>query len=74
MFPNPCTDYIRIQLNDAENWNVQIFDALMKRITPDVTMNNNNTKQINVTQLSAGMYTVVLSKGNESVTKNFVKD
>ena len=75
LFPNPCTDYIRIQLNDAENWNVQIFDAQMKRITTDDCMNNNNnTKVINVNELSAGMYTVVLSKGNKSVTKNFLKD
>ena len=62
LFPNPCTDYIRIQLNDVENWNVQIFDTQMKRIVPDVTMNHNNTKEINVTQLSVGMYTVILSK------------
>ena len=74
LFPNPCTDYIRIQLNDVENWNVQIFDTQMKRIVPDVTMNHNNTKEINVTQISVGIYTVVLSKENESITKHFVKN
>tara|TARA_B100001115_G_C15802422_1_gene396952 strand:- start:546 stop:1349 length:804 start_codon:yes stop_codon:yes gene_type:complete len=74
LFPNPCNDYLRIQLNDVENWNVQIFDTQMKRIAPYVTMNHNNFKEINVTELSAGIYTVVLSKGSDSITRQFVKN
>ncbi|MCB0452883.1 MAG: T9SS type A sorting domain-containing protein, partial [Aequorivita sp.] len=68
LYPNPASS--TINLKNAENANVQVFDVLGKLI-----LSQNNIAvdaQINVSQLQAGTYFMKISKDNLITTKKFV--
>ena len=68
LYPNPASS--TINLKNAENANVQVFDVLGKLI-----LSQNNIAvdaQINVSQLQAGTYFMKISKDNLITTKRFL--
>jgi len=68
LYPNPASS--TINLKNAENANVQVFDVLGKLI-----LSQNNIAvdaQINVSQFQAGTYFMKISKDNLVTTKKFV--
>ena len=72
LYPNPASDYIRIQLTDmqSEIASVKIYDY-QGRMVSDVKIQEN---QIGIQSLSAGNYMMVLQNSNgEKFSQKFVK-
>jgi hypothetical protein len=58
IFPNPTSDYITIQIQQSDGYNVQIFNTLgieIKNLIP-VLYTNNEGERIDVSSLPAGVY------------------
>ncbi len=68
LFPNPASSTINVA--NAENADIQIFDILGKLIHSQNNISMN--AQINVSQLQAGTYFMKISKDNQVATKKFV--
>lgn len=68
LYPNPATS--TINLKNAENANIQIFDLLGKMIFSmgDISMD----QQIDVANLQTGTYFMKISKDNNITTKRFL--
>ncbi len=72
--PNPVTSILNIQLSkNIVDGNVTIFDILGKQILVK-RLNQNNLTQVNVSNLSKGMYLVKVSSRNNTQTKRFIKE
>ena len=72
--PNPVNSILNIQLSkNIVDGNVTIFDILGKQILVK-RLNQNNLTQINVSNLSKGMYLVKVSSRNNTQTKRFIKE
>ena len=68
LYPNPATS--TINLKNAENANIQVFDLLGKMI---FSMDNiSMDEQIDVAQLQTGTYFMKISKDNNVTTKRFL--
>ncbi len=68
LFPNPATSILNV--TNAENANIQVFDILGKMI---ISQNNiSMDAQINVSQLQAGTYFMKIIKDNLVTTKKFL--
>ncbi|MEI7595563.1 MAG: C25 family cysteine peptidase [Bacteroidota bacterium] len=61
IYPNPTSDYINIYSQSNENYQFELLDGLGRLII------KSNSKQINVSCLSEGMYFLKISKNNEFV-------
>ena len=68
LYPNPASSTINVK--NAENANIQVFDVLGKLI---LTQENISIEaQINVSQFQAGTYFMKISKDNLVTTKRFL--
>ncbi len=68
LYPNPATSIIN--LRNAENANIQVYDVLGKLI---LSQNNISAEQeINVSQLQMGTYFMKIEKDNFVTTKRFI--
>ncbi|PKP04154.1 MAG: hypothetical protein CVU11_05995 [Bacteroidetes bacterium HGW-Bacteroidetes-6] len=71
IFPNPATDYCN--LNVPENLfpaQVQIFDAFGRLVIDQIT----TMQQIDVSDLPAGFYQIILENGNIRTTGKLIKE
>ena len=68
LYPNPATSIIN--LKNAENANIQVFDVLGKMIISKDNISMN--EQIDVTKLQTGTYFMKISKDNNVTTKRFL--
>ncbi len=68
LYPNPARTTINI--NGAENANVQVYDILGKLILSQENLNIN--AQINISKLQTGTYFMRISKDNLVTTKRFL--
>ncbi|AFL80027.1 Outer membrane protein Omp28 [Aequorivita sublithincola DSM 14238] len=68
LYPNPASKTINVK--NAENANVQVFDVLGKLILSQ--SNISMDAQLNVSQLQAGTYFMKISKDNLITTKKFL--
>ncbi|MDC8000788.1 T9SS type A sorting domain-containing protein [Aequorivita todarodis] len=68
LYPNPAST--TINLSNAENANIQVFDILGKLILSQENIPMD--AQINVSQLQAGTYFMKISKDNLVTTKRFL--
>lgn len=68
IYPNPAQDILNI--TNAENANIQIFDMLGRLIISkqDISLN----EQLNVSGLTVGAYFIKISKDGNTATKKFV--
>lgn len=68
IYPNPASSILN--LKNAENANIQVFDVLGKLI---LSKNNiSMDEQINVEKLQAGTYFMKISKDSQVTTKRFI--
>lgn len=58
IYPNPTTDKINIQLNDLTNVNAELIDITGKVVMTQIL---NNNSEINVGEISRGIYTLRLT-------------
>ena len=69
IFPNPTKNIINIK-NITEIKKIKIFDYLGKEVLTQ-TENNN---EINVENLSKGIYLIEINSENQKVYKKFIKE
>jgi len=71
LFPNPSTDFVTIQYNGKENFNVDIFDASGKKI--HAIVNVNERYQLDLTKYAAGTYYALITiEGRAVETKKII--
>lgn len=68
IYPNPAQDILNI--TNAENANIQIFDMLGRLIISKENISLN--EQVNVTGLTVGAYFIKISKEGNMTTKKFI--
>jgi len=77
VYPNPATDVINVQCKmNNEQWNVkgmEVMDVYGKTIRTIVGANNNSPMQIDVSDLSTGLYFLRINTDQGVITKRFVK-
>ncbi|CAM4054707.1 T9SS type A sorting domain-containing protein [Flavobacterium antarcticum] len=73
VYPNPATDLLNVATNGSDTINaVQIVDLNGREVFTK-SFSNVSDAQINVNDLSAGMYLINIKSGDKSVTKKFLK-
>lgn len=71
--PNPTTSILNIQLSKSFiDGNVKVFDVLGKHILTK-EINSNHLTQLDVSNISKGLYLVKVSTGKNIQTKRFIK-
>ena len=71
IYPNPVTSgKIYINAETGSTKNIELYDMLGKRIF--VTEMNGYQKELNVSNLKAGVYILKLSEKNNSITRKIV--
>ncbi|WP_460219580.1 T9SS type A sorting domain-containing protein [Psychroserpens sp. MEBiC05023] len=74
LYPNPTSTVLHIETqNDASDLTYQVFDVLGKQIISGKAMEN-GLSQIDVSNLTNGLYLIQISSGDASETKRFVKN
>ena len=77
VYPNPAVDVVNVQCtmdNEQLNeTNMEVVDVYGKTIRTMVGTNNNSPMQINVADLSSGIYFLRITTDQGVVTKRFVK-
>ncbi len=68
MYPNPANDVITINSHEEGAMNVAIFDVLGKEVI-NTTITSGD---INISQLTSGVYIVKIAQGNNVATKKLV--
>lgn len=73
IYPNPATDLLNLKVSGSNTINsVQIVDLNGRQVATK-SFNEVSDAQINVNELSAGMYLVNITSGDTTVTKKFLK-
>lgn len=72
--PNPTASILKIQLSSGIlDGDVKVFDMLGKQILNNKISINNNIAQIDVSNISNGLYLIKVSSGGNIQTKRFIK-
>ncbi len=72
IYPNPATSgriYISTE-NNSQTKTIEIYDMLGKKVF-EATLNSNN-KEINIANLTAGIYLIKIKENNNSETRKLV--
>lgn len=70
IYPNPATDYLIVETENASNTNWCIYNNLGEKVMEGNSMN----MPIPVTALSSGVYFIQVNQGDLTGTKTFVKE
>jgi hypothetical protein len=70
IYPNPATNYIRVEIEDKENAIVKVLNADKKVV---ITSSATKMEQIDLQHLHPGIYYVVLEQNGKTVTKKLIK-
>lgn len=73
VYPNPTTGIVTVSHNDASINAVSISD-LNGRTVKSIKLSGETTSQINISDLSAGVYMMNISSDKGSVTKKIIKN
>ncbi|MEE9440080.1 MAG: T9SS type A sorting domain-containing protein [Saprospiraceae bacterium] len=76
LFPNPTRDNINVAMEEAQEgkYVFQIFDINGKRVITEVNKYDSGfTTKIDITNIPTGEYFLRVSKGEDALTKAFVK-
>ncbi len=71
IYPNPASDYISISDTRINNLEVKIYNSIGTQVK--TTTINNNKRNINVSDLASGFYTISFKIGQKIITKRFIK-
>lgn len=73
LYPNPVSDVLNLSIEGSETINaVEIIDLNGRQIFTK-TFNDVSNTQINVNELSTGIYLINVTSGEKTVTKKFIK-
>jgi hypothetical protein len=75
VFPNPFESFINLQFNEAFAGNIRLTDITGKTVyNTNITSHQNESFQFNIpSELSTGMYFLILNDGNQSRTLKLMK-
>lgn len=74
IYPNPCTDYLQINLrHNSQRFELIVYDSQGKRILHKSAQEGRNT-QLDVSSLIGGMYWLSIKSENQNQLKKFLKD
>lgn len=69
LYPNPANDMVKISSNDIGNLNITIHDITGKKVMSTLLSNND---QINISELTTGIYLVKVLQNGATTTKKLV--
>ncbi len=69
LFPNPVTNYVYINSPICDNYKIEIYDMLGRKLLSKQIMNN---EKIDVTSLNKGSYIIKFYNNNSSISKSFI--
>jgi hypothetical protein len=72
--PNPANDFVTISNSDFISVNAISITDLNGRVVKQITFSNVNNVQVNVSDLSSGVYMMTISSDKGSLTKKFIKN
>src|SRR5690606_6675624 len=75
--PNPASDNIEITLttSDCSNTTLKLYDMsgrLVRDLSSEMTNSNSQSLSVNLSTLTSGEYTIILTCGNEKVSKSVI--
>ena len=71
MYPNPIESMLYLDLNSELETSIEIYNILGKQVFLSTILGDS---EINLEELSSGMYIVKLTQGNASITKKLIKN
>jgi hypothetical protein len=74
VYPNPAKEFINVEfsgLND-ENISIEIIDVFGKVVQKEISKNENQMFNLNVSSLAAGYYVLKISSGNSVIQKKII--
>jgi len=71
VYPNPATNYLKVDLKDilVKDLNISLLDIFGKKIKHEIVKQNEKKIELQLTDLSSGMYFLVIS-GNNTILLN----
>lgn len=72
IYPNPCTDYLKINFSDNQHYKISIFDLSGKQISSTERINSDSN--ISVKELAAGLYFIKMQNSNNQFVCKFTKN
>lgn len=72
-YPNPGTNRFLLNLEDTPFDQIEIFNALGQQVNPQQTIISNNTLEVNLENLPAGLYRVRLIRDDRLIWTNIIK-
>ena len=78
LYPNPASDYLNLSLRslDDANYSIKIYNRLGQQLISRQVeyLKGNQTRQINISQLTSGLYLMVIQNGTGPIFKlQFIK-
>lgn len=75
LYPNPSKNKLTIQFGfSLDKSKIFVINSLGKKTNPDILMNSSNQVQINLEDLSTGIYYIIISTKNKIYTSKFTKN
>jgi len=70
IYPNPATNYIKLEIANKNNAIVRVLNGEKKVV---LTAKSEQLDQLNISDLHPGIYYIVVEQDGKSVTKKFIK-
>jgi hypothetical protein len=74
IYPNPAAENISILLNEKEPALIEIFDQTGRRVRSEKSNAQVLKIEMNISEFSAGIYTVKVIQANHSSSQIFIKE
>jgi hypothetical protein len=74
IYPNPANESLSILLNEKESAFIEIFDQTGRRVHSQKSSTEVLNIEMNVSEFSAGIYTVKVIQANHSSSQIFIKE
>ncbi len=75
IYPNPATDFVQLRMANVleENYIVKIYNSIGQEVKSLSLSKGENKASVDVRNLNAGLYQVLVTNGNSSFRKEIVK-
>jgi Secretion system C-terminal sorting domain/Bacterial pre-peptidase C-terminal domain len=74
VYPNPASDFVKIATDG--NWEkIEVYNSLSQLVASEIiNSSENKISQIDISDLKAGLYQIVIKRNNETISKQFTKE
>ena len=74
VYPNPVSDYCKVEVNDIINVEVFVTNMLGQRVVTPIADINTNFLQLKMENLPSGIYLVSIKKNDILTTRKIIKE